>query len=79
MNSIILNTDEQIIEAMILEDEKAAIRQEMLQDELHERNMRTDIDYFLEHSDFDQLKETYDILHQKMWDYGYYSSPKDYL
>lgn len=74
-----MKTDKQIIDAMLLQDEKNAIHQEMLQDALHERNMRTDIDYFFEHSNFDQLKEDYDKLHKQMWDYGYYGSLKDYL
>lgn len=63
----------------ILQNEKDAMREEMLQDERHERFMRTDLDYFFEHSDFEQLKKDYDRLHKKMWDYGYYDSLKDYL
>ena len=79
MNSIAPDPDKQVIDAMLLQDEKDAIRQEMLQDALHELNMRTDIDYFFEHSNFDQLKEDYDKLHKQMWAYGYYGSLKDYL
>lgn len=45
-------------EDYILQDEKDAMREEMLQDERHERFMRTDLDYFFEHSDFEQLKKT---------------------
>lgn len=74
-----MKTDEEIINAMALQDEKDAIRDEMLQDEANERRLRTDIDYFFEHSGLDELKETYDKLHKKMWDYGYYDSLKDYL
>ena len=74
-----MHTDKQIINAMLLQDEKDTIRQEMLQDALHEHSMRTDIEYFFEHSNFDQLKSDYDKLHKQMWDYGYYNSPKDYL
>ena len=74
-----MQTDKQVIDAMLLQDEKDTIRQEMLQDALHERNMRTDIEYFFKHSNFDQLKLDYDKLHKQMWDYGYYDSLKDYL
>lgn len=69
--------DKQIIEAMNADNKIK--KKEMLQDELHERNMRTDLDYFLEHNDFDKLKEDYDRLYKKMWDYGYYDKLKDYL
>ncbi len=79
MNSIAPDPDKQVINAMLLQDEKDTIRQEMLQDALHERNMRTDIEYFFKHSNFDQLKSDYDKLHKQMWDYGYYDSLKDYL
>lgn len=72
-------TDEEIIEAMLLQDEKNAMREEMLQDQHHEYLMRTDIDYFFEHSNFDQLKSDYSKLHKQMWDYGYYTPLKDYL
>lgn len=74
-----MKTDKQIIDAMLLQDEKNATHQEMLQDALHEHNMRTDIDYFFEHNNFDQLKSDYDKLHKQMWNYGYYDSLKDYL
>ncbi len=72
-------TDTEIIDAMLLQDEKDAMRQEMLQDQYHERLMRTDINYFFEHSNFDQLKADYNKLHKQMWDYGYYEPLKDYL
>lgn len=44
---------------------------DMLQDELHERNMRTDIYYFLKHSEFAELKEMYQELSQKACEYGW--------
>ena len=72
-------TDEEIIDAMVLQDEKNAMREEMLQDQHHEHLMRTDINYFFEHSNFDQLKSDYNKLHKQMWDYGYYEPLKDYL
>lgn len=49
----ILKTDKEIIDAMLLQDEKNAMRQEMLQDQQHEQLMRKDINYFFEHSNFD--------------------------
>ena len=79
MNSIAPDPDKQIIDAMLLQDEKNVIHQEMLQDALHEHNMRTDIEYFFNRSNFDQLKLDYDKLHKQMWDYGYYEPLKDYL
>lgn len=63
----------------IIQDEKEAIRQEMLLDALHEKNMRSDIDYFFEHSNFEELKKAYDELHKKMWEYGWFGDPKEYL
>lgn len=63
----------------IIQDEKDAIRDELLQDEFQERRLRTDIDYFLEQNGFEQLKKDYDYLYKKMWDYGYYDNLKDYL
>jgi len=72
--------DDEIIEAMILQDEKDSIRADMLQDELHNRNMRTDIYYFLKHSEFEELEEMYQKLSQKAWEYGWNNvKVKDWL
>ena len=79
MNSIALDSDKQVIDAMLLQDEKEAILQDMLHDALHYRTVRTDKYYFFELSNFDQLKLDYDKLHNQMWDYGYYEPLKDYL
>ncbi len=74
-----MKTDKEIIDAMLLQDEKNAMRQEMLQDQQHEQLMRKDINYFFEHSNFDQLKADYNKLHKQMWEYGWYDNLKDYL
>lgn len=63
--------DDEIIEAMILQDEKDSIRAEMLQDELHERRMLTDFEYFLKHSEFEELEEMYRKIDKKAWEYGW--------
>lgn len=67
-------SDEQIIEAMMLQDEidKAnSVCEDIESDELHEHNMRTDLDYFLKHSEFAELKEMYQELSQKACEYGW--------
>jgi len=75
-----MKTDKQIIDAMLLQDEKDAIRQEMLQNELHERNMRTDVNYFLNHSKLHELREMHHKLSQKALRYGWCDlKVKDYL
>ena len=61
-------SDKEIIEYM---NEKDSIRAEMLQDELHERNMRDDINYFLKHSEFEEFKDMYQKLSQKALKYGW--------
>lgn len=74
-----MKTDAEIINAMILQDEKDAMREDMLRDEAYERRLRNDIDFFLEQNGFDKLQEDYNKLHKKMWDYGWYDKLKDYL
>lgn len=66
-----MKTDEEIIDAMILQDEKDAIRQEMLQDKLHERLMRADIDYFLKNSSFEVFNEAYNKFLKELRHYDW--------
>ena len=70
-----MKTDEQIINATMLQDEKDSIRAEMLQDELHERNMRADINYFLNHSKLHELREMHPKISHGWCDF----KVKDYL
>ena len=72
-------SDKRIIEAMILDDERKEDKIRDSLDELHERKMRNDFEYFLENSEYSELKEAYDKLNSKMWSYGWMSSLKDYL
>lgn len=75
-----MKTDKQIIEAMNLQDEKNSIRADMLRDELHERRMRTDLNYFFKHSEFIELNNLYEELSQKALEYGWVDvKVKDYL
>lgn len=72
-------SDEEIIEAMNADDER---KEELLRDgldELHERKMRNDFEYFLENSNYLELKEAYDKLNAKMWNYGWVDNLKDFL
>lgn len=72
-----MKTDEQIIEAMNLQDE---IKEELSQDELHEYEMRSDLNYFLKHSEFEEFREMYQKLSQKAWEYGWVDvKVKDWL
>lgn len=81
------------MEDTIAQDEKDAIREEMMRDEFHERNMRTDFEYFLEKIGFDELKAVYKKdeenseevqslygkLNAKTWEYGWFCDLKDFL
>lgn len=68
-----MKTDEEIY------DFKMECREQALRDQKHKEDMRSDINYFFEHSNFEELKNAYDKLHKKMWEYGWFGDPKEYL
>lgn len=58
-----------------LQTEKAIIS-----DELYERKLRTNFEYFLSENGFAEFREMYQKLSQKAWDYGWNNvKVKDYL
>ena len=74
MSSIFINDD------TLLQDEKDAMHQEMLQDALHEYNMRTDIEYFEEHSAYlEQFRESREGLVKELYKYNLELKPEDFL
>lgn len=62
-----------------IEEYKGEAREQDLQDQLHEQKMRSDFDYFLEHSKYQELKEAYDELNLKMTEFGWLDDLKGWL
>ncbi len=62
-----------------IQDFKREAVEQDRQDDLHEKKMRSDIDYFFGHSGLDEVKEALDKLHKKTCDYGWVDDPKDFL